>query len=478
MKQYEFRLVRKVGLERAVIHSLAPYLVVPEKMILPITKRSEFGLFATSLGLWIYDKLANVKGSDKRRMLSREGTLNEEPLFLNKDVIGSGFYSEYRTDDSRLTIEVLKMAVLYGAVCVNYLEAKSFNVQNGKITGTFCTDTAYSSSEGESFEIRALKTINATGPWVDIVRRCQGDSDKKKLILSKGSHIAIAHHKLPLRHSIYFQLPDNRMIFCIPRHRTTYIGTTDTAYNGQPGEEYCNRNDAEYLLSGANYMFPQCRLGLNDIESSWAGLRPLISEEGKELGEISRKDEIFISPNGLISIAGGKLTGYRLMAEKVCNIIAKQLKAEYKKETKNCNTKSIKIQEVNGRYEATLISLAEKTKPYFSEFDISKASYLLEVYGMNAFSIVEELPTESESMALELMRSELRFCLNHEMVVHAIDFFKRRTGKIFFDIHQVIEDMDTILEDMKEFFKWSENQMLYEKQLVENALQKATAFNS
>ena len=139
----------------------------------------------------------------------------------------------------------------------------------------------------------------------------------KKLHPTKGVHIVVPHEKFPVNQSVYFDVPDGRMIFAIPRGRITYIGTTDTDYHGDLDDVRTDKKDVEYLLDGVKHIFPEITLTLANVESSWAGLRPLIEEEGKSASELSRKDEIFESKSGLLSIAGGKLTGYRKMAERI-----------------------------------------------------------------------------------------------------------------------------------------------------------------
>ncbi|MBW7462073.1 FAD-dependent oxidoreductase, partial [Paenibacillus sepulcri] len=128
----------------------------------------------------------------------------------------------------------------------------------------------------------------------------------------------------PLHQAVYFDTPDKRMVFAIPRAGKTYVGTTDTTYTGNYEKPRMTKEDRDYLLRAVNALFPSVRLTAMDVESSWAGLRPLIHQEGKDPSEISRKDEIFRSPSGLLSIAGGKLTGYRKMAEAVVNKAAEE----------------------------------------------------------------------------------------------------------------------------------------------------------
>ena len=171
---------------------------------------------------------------------------------------------------------------------------------------------------------RSKVVVNAAGPWVDELREINKSKEGKRLHLTKGVHIVVSHTKLPVKQAIYFNVDDGRMIFAIPRGRITYIGTTDTFYDGDKDQVFTTREDAEYLVAAVNANFPSVSLTVSDIESSWAGLRPLIYEEGKSASELSRKDEIFESPSGLISIAGGKLTGYRKMAERVVNLVIRK----------------------------------------------------------------------------------------------------------------------------------------------------------
>ncbi|MBA4145103.1 MAG: glycerol-3-phosphate dehydrogenase, partial [Cytophaga sp.] len=320
LKQLEFALVKEVGSERAIVHQLAPHLVVPEKMLLPLYEKRGLGYWLTSIGLKIYDWLAGVKAEDQRRMLTKPQTLQYEPLLKTDDVKGGAIYAEYRTDDARLTIEIAKMAFAKGADLINYVSAVDFIYTDEQVTGVKVTDE----TTGDEFNIHATTVVNAAGPWVDELRLINKSKTTKHLHLTKGVHIVIPYHRLPVRQAIYFDVPDGRMIFAIPRGRITYVGTTDTDYSGDRNVVFATNEDARYLIEGINGTFPSVHLTLADVESSWAGLRPLIHEEGKSASELSRKDEIFESPTGLISIAGGKLTGYRKMAERVVDLVIRK----------------------------------------------------------------------------------------------------------------------------------------------------------
>ena len=226
LKQFDFWLVKEVGTERAIVHKLAPHLVIPEKMILPLIDGGTYGSWLTSFGLKVYDILAAVEGEDQRKMLDKEEALEKEPL-LPKDVLnGAGYYAEYRTDDARLTLEVLKTALNYNAKIINYTEATQFIYEENRVVGATVKDNF----TNDSFNIKAKYVVNATGPWVDTLRQTNHTKTSKRLHLTKGVHLVVAHEKLPVKQAVYFDIPDGRMMFAIPRGKVTYFGTTDTNY--------------------------------------------------------------------------------------------------------------------------------------------------------------------------------------------------------------------------------------------------------
>jgi glycerol-3-phosphate dehydrogenase len=272
LKQLEFGLVKEVGSERAVVHRLARHLVVPEKMLLPLSEKKGLGYWLTSIGLKIYDWLAGVKAEDQRKMLTKLQTLKCEPLLRKDDVKGGAIYAEYRTDDARLTIEIVKVAVANGADILSYARVSDFVYKEDQVAGIKVSDLI----TGEEFVVQSKAVVSAAGPWVDELREINKSRTGKGLHLTKGVHIVVAHSRFPVRQAIYFDVDDGRMIFAIPRGRVTYIGTTDTNYDGDKDRVFTSREDAQYLIAAVNATFPSVKLSLDDIESSWAGLRPLI----------------------------------------------------------------------------------------------------------------------------------------------------------------------------------------------------------
>ena len=477
LKQFDFWLVREVGMERAIIHGLAPHLVVPDKMLLPIIEDGTYGSWLTSIGLKIYDVLASVEGDDKRKMLNKKEALETEPLLPTDILEGAGYYAEYRTDDARLTTEVLKTSYEKGANILNYCEVSDFMYTDGIVKGV----KAHDHLSDSEFEIRARYVINATGPWVDKVRHNLNKDDLlgKRLLPTKGVHLVFPFEKFPLKQSVYFDVPDGRMIFGIPRGKITYVGTTDTKYNDDLDKVETDLTDATYLINAVNLMFPDIELKLEDIESSWAGLRPLIYEEGKTASELSRKDEVFESENGLISIAGGKLTGYRKMAERVVDLVAKRFEHEEKLEFRKVQTENITLTRVPfANYKAVQTYIDQVYGTMEPEgFGREDATTLVHNFGHDAELILDKYAELTEKdRDIRLAKAELWYCVNYEMVARALDFFERRTGKMYFEVPSIEKLKDPILDEMAEMLGWSKEERTDQLKLVDEKLYEVRNF--
>ncbi|MEO1484474.1 MAG: glycerol-3-phosphate dehydrogenase/oxidase [Bacteroidota bacterium] len=476
LKQFDFWLVKEVGSERAIVHKLAPHLVLPEKMLLPLIDGGSYGKWLTSIGLKVYDILAQVSGDDKRQMLEKKEALKLEPLLPKKILNGAGYYAEYRTDDSRLTIENLKTSLQFGAQALNYAKVTDFLYKDDQVSGVEVSDEV----TGKTFSISAKQVVSAAGPWVDELRSVNNSKKGKRLHLTKGVHLVFPKKKLPVKQSVYFDIPDGRMMFAIPRGKVTYVGTTDTNFNLDKDDIKIDVADAIYLISAVNNMFPDINLELEDVISSWAGLRPLIHEEGKSASELSRKDEIFTSNSGLISIAGGKLTGYRKMAERIVNRVTKKMEEEQQLVFEPCTTDKIplcgnefkKFKHVK-KYIADVYSRLKEED--FSEYD---AWYLVTTYGKQTESILETFAgIKGESAVERLIRAEVQFSIANEMVLNPMDFFIRRTGRLYFDIDSIREHQNAVLSEFQEAFGYAAEQLSEFKTALEEALESHSNFS-
>jgi glycerol-3-phosphate dehydrogenase len=458
LKQLEFGVVAEVGRERAVVYENGPHVTTPEWMLLPFYKGGSLGRVTTSLGLTLYDRLAGVKRSERRVMLSPREALEREPLLKREGLRGGGLYVEYRTDDARLTLEVLKRAVECGALAVNYAEAESLLYLGGRLVGAVVRDRI----GGERHEIRARHVVNAAGPWVDAIRDMDRSREGRTLRLTKGVHLVFDGERFPLRQSVYFDTPDGRMVFAIPRDGKTYVGTTDTDYRGDPAHPVMEAEDLIYLLNAANFIFPSLNLTSRDVESSWAGLRPLIRQEGKSPSEVSRRDEIFVSPSGLISIAGGKLTGYRKMAEKVVNLVDVKRKADGLPALPPCRTRTLPISggDVGGGAGFEAFVRRQIPEGVAAGLGEEEAARIAKRYGSNARRLFR-LAAASRDLANRHglppgLAAELLYSMEAEMAVKPADFWIRRTGMLYFDRAGVLKWKDAVSAAMAERLGWDE----------------------
>lgn len=480
LQQFEVKMVAEVGKEREIVYENGPHVTVPEWMMLPFHKGSTLGPFTTSIGLRVYDFLAGVKRTERRKMLNPKEALAKEPLLKSQDLKGAGYYVEYKTDDARLTMEVMKKAVEHGAVAINHVKASSFLYDEfNQIKGIMAEDQI----SGERFEIKGEKVINASGPWVDTLREKDGSKNEKTLLLTKGVHLVFDQTSFPLQQAVYFDTLDGRMIFAIPREGKTYVGTTDTVYEGDIANPLVTKEDRDYVIRAINYIFPGFGIASRDIESSWAGLRPLIAEEGTDNpSEISRKDELFISDSGFISIAGGKLTGYRKMAEQIVDKVSEIFKEEKGILYTDSSTKHMAISggEVGGsvgfkRFKKT--KLIEATALGLTKRDADK---LIQTYGGNVdelFSLYENCKTEAKNISIDpILFAELIYSIENEAAYKPSDFFTRRTGALYFNINLVNEYKEPVINYMAKRLSWTEEQKANYTNEMNEQLKNAVTF--
>ncbi|WP_082233400.1 glycerol-3-phosphate dehydrogenase/oxidase [Halobacillus massiliensis] len=476
LKQFEIKMVAEVGKEREIVYENGPHVTTPEWMMLPFHEGGNFGPYSTSLGLRVYDYLAGVKKAERRLMFKPDETLKREPLVKKEGLKGAGYYVEYKTDDARLTLEVMKKAVEFGAQSVNYAKVVDFVYNNsGKIEGAIVEDTI----SGETYQVKAKRVVNAGGPWVDELREIDGSKKGKSLHHTKGVHLVFDQSDFPLQQAIYFDTPDGRMIFAIPRDGKTYVGTTDTTFTEDLAVPQVTTTDRDYILNAIHMMFPSVKVGPQNIESSWAGVRPLIHEDGKDPSEISRKDEIFVSDSGLISMAGGKLTGYRKMAETSVNLVRDQIAEEYGIRYSDSETKRMPISggEVNGS-KGFKVFKEERVKIGESlGLTTKKAGELVNLYGANIdtlYSLFKKHKEDAVAAGIDpLVFAQLRMALEYEMIFKPVDFFVRRTAALFFNIKWVHEHKEPVIDYMAKELKWTDKHKQQYTEELERLLNEA-----
>ncbi|HIW32644.1 MAG TPA: glycerol-3-phosphate dehydrogenase/oxidase [Candidatus Paenibacillus intestinavium] len=457
IKPTEIRLVKDVGLECALLHRSTPYLIEPIPILLPIYNKGNYSYIASKISLHVYNWLARVKRGERRKMVDRKETIKLEPLFKTEGLKGSGYYFEYIIDDVRLTMEVMKSAKLQGAAIANYAKVTDYLYKNGKITGVKVADLI----SGESYDIYAKKIVNAAGSCED-----------------EGIHFVVDAERLPIKQAGYFDLADGRIISVSPYGKKTYITMTDTVNKRTMKDSRISTEDRNDLLNAINYLFPTVGLKRVDIESGWIGLRPFVYEGGRNYSERSRKDELIVSEQGLITVMGGMLTEFRKTAEKVVNLVSMQLLDEEGRVYPPCTTKreliSGGISQEGESFEHNRKKLVKAGQ--LLGITAEQSLELLSRYGSNTNSIYRYLIAEQDDLLPiqdQLLRAEVVYCVNNEMTVMACDFFARRTGWLYFDRKKTEDVLDFVLLEMGKLLQWDAKEQERQRMLVQEQMKLA-----
>ncbi|MDA3891392.1 MAG: glycerol-3-phosphate dehydrogenase/oxidase [Salinivirgaceae bacterium] len=456
-EKLQLKFVAQLGHERKVLHNNCAHNIIPTPVLLPIVKGGQLNKPFTYIALRIYDILAGVKKEYKARWTKKDKVLKQYPFLKNTGFLGAFKYNEYKTNDGRLVIEALKKANNLGAICLNYCTAIELLSDNGKVAGAKCIDFLFE----REFFVKAKQIVNATGPWSEGFLNTY-DAGMEKTLYPKGVHLVINKERFPINEAFYFDTHDNRMVFAIPRQDFVYVGTTDTPYSGNFDKPIVDELDMEYLLKVVNQQFSGLKLSSNDIVSCWAGIRPLIKGKGQRPGEISRKEELFESPSGLITITGGKLTGYRLMAKKVVDIVMKKLSVEFVK----CTTHKIKLSGSDWDYAPAIHQLVELGDNKFDEakqtgIHPTEFKKLFYRYGTNIDIIIEkayEYSNELDNVEQVWIKTELYYVINFEMVVDIIGFCAYRTEMVLFETQKLKKHLTFIAECMAMFLGWNDQE--------------------
>lgn len=452
LQQGDVGLVMEAAHERRVLRNLAPHLARPIQMVLPVHGRS--GYATLSAGLWTFDRMARVVRDERNRMLSRDETLELEPLLRHGKLYGAGMYYENLTDDARLVLETIKSAAVAGAVMANYAEVTGFINEGGRLSAARVRDPL---GDAE-FPVRARVIVNAAGPWVDSVRLLEGAGERPRLHLTKGIHLVLPHDRLMVSRIVVMNASDHRPVFVVPHNSVVYLGTTDTNYDGRYDDPPITLEDVTYLLDAANATFDVDRLDIDDVVGAWAGLRPLLHQEGKKPAEISRKDEIMIGPSGLISIAGGKLTTFRKMAERVVDMVAERLTAQGQTVPENKGNSESELLS-GGDTGEDLPAFVARLKQRWPEVPADVVERVVSLYGSNGERLVESMvgdPVLAERCApdLPLTRSEVAYAVRAEMAMTLEDVLERRTRLFLWDLHNGLTVASEVARILGELLDW------------------------
>ena len=320
----QLKLVFEASGERRRLLRLAPHLVRPLRFVWPVYDGARVPLWKVVAGVTLYDALALFRNVRRHRRLSVRQVEAEEPALAIDALRGGVSYYDAATDDARLTLANALDAERSGATVLNHTAMAGFTLTNGRVTGARLVDQL----TGDATEIAARATVNATGPWSDDVHRLEGAADHARVRGSKGAHIMVPHDRVNNRAALTLLSPeDGRVMFALPAGDFTVFGTTDTFTDASPDQVRASEDDVAYLLAAANRFFPSARLQRNDVVSAWAGIRPLVATDADTPNAASREHAIQVTPAGVVTITGGKLTTYRIMAAQVVDVVARRVGA-------------------------------------------------------------------------------------------------------------------------------------------------------
>jgi glycerol-3-phosphate dehydrogenase len=323
LEQGQLHLVLESLRERAVLRRLAPHLVRPLGFVLPFFRSDRVPGWKARLGLTLYDLLAGRGNVRRHQTLGKRALLEIEPLLREPELTGGALYYDAQCDDARLTLAVIRAAAEAGARVANYTRVTALRRDGGRVSAAHVRDEL----TGEEAEIYARIVLNAAGPWSDAIRRLEDPAAAPLLRPTKGTHIVVPQARIGNRHAIIFTSPlDRRVMFILPWEQWSYIGTTDTDAAPDPDAVVPDQADLIYLLRSANALFPAARLNEEDVVASWAGLRPLLAaDHDSSPSLVSREHRIVRGPFGMLTIAGGKLTTFRLMARDMVDRALREL---------------------------------------------------------------------------------------------------------------------------------------------------------
>jgi glycerol-3-phosphate dehydrogenase len=418
------RLVFEASAERRRLLRLAPHLVQPLEFTWPVYKGARVPLWKLAAGLTLYDLLALFRNVGRHRRLSADAVLREQPALRHDGLTGGATYYDACTDDARLTLAVAMDARDRGAAMINHARVSGLVTQNGRVVGVEVHDELL----GATMAVSARVIVNATGPWSDAFRRLEGPTIAPNVRGSKGAHIAVPRERIGNNGALTVLSPDDgRVMFILPHGIHTIIGTTDTFTGLAPDAIRASEADVAYLLAAANNFFPSAQLGRDDVIAAWAGIRPLAAGDTSDSVAASREHAIAVTPAGVVTITGGKLTTFRVMAADTVDVVLRQLG----RSAPPSRSESIALAwDMSKSRESVVDEAARQTG------DMELAGHLVASYGIawrSAWRAIETEPSGTKRIdpALPYCLGEMHYAAQAEMACTLSDLLIRRTRIAF-----------------------------------------------
>lgn len=444
----EFKLVYEALAERQRLLRNAPHIVSQLDFMIPVWGKRSYAK-AINTGLWLYDLTGGFRIGKLHKPIRSETVLDEMPTLKGKGLVKGFFYPDAQTDDARLTMTVARTASLYGADVATHVGAESITKNAaGEVTGLDVTDRL---EGGAGFTIRTRSIVNAGGVWADEVRSLEEGVDLRTLRPAKGIHLVMPLARFRNRRAVILPVPkDKRSIFVVPWGEVAWVGTTDTDYDGPLDDPQATPEDIDYILDALNTWLQE-PVGHEDVVSTWAGLRPLVSGAGSgRTADLSRQHAIIHGAPGMVTVTGGKLTTYRLMAEETVDELIERRGLDAGKSL----TRNLPLDGAVGYEPGRPLDGPDRL------FGADVERSLERRHGMLARAvseIVRERPELGRRLVPELpyLRAEVVHAVRSELALTTADLLERRVRLSLEDRSRGLTALDDVVDLMGEDLGWS-----------------------
>ncbi|MDQ1621255.1 MAG: glycerol-3-phosphate dehydrogenase, partial [Actinomycetota bacterium] len=426
LEMLDFGLVKEALRERGLLmQRLAPHLIRPVPFLYPLQHHGWERLYAGS-GVALYDTLAlstgNARGLPRHRHLSRRAALKVAPSLRHDALVGAIQYYDAQVDDARHTMNVVRTAAAYGAHCASRARVVGFLREGERVTGVEVRDL----ESNQVIEVRARQVVNATGVWTDDTQAMIGERGQFHVRASKGIHLVVPRDRIQSSTGLILRT-EKSVLFVIPWGRHWIIGTTDTDWHLDKAHPAASRSDIDYLLARINAVL-KTPLRHEDVEGVYAGLRPLLSGEEESTSRLSREHHVAHPVPGVVVVAGGKYTTYRVMAADAVDEAVRGLEISQGKTVGPCVTEQIPLVGADG-YSA--LWNQRRSLAAQSGLAINRIEHLLERYGSLVLEVLDLIAAEPDLAeplpgAEDYLQAEAVYAVTHEGARHLDDVLTRR----------------------------------------------------
>ncbi|MFR9731079.1 glycerol-3-phosphate dehydrogenase [Saccharopolyspora sp. MS10] len=451
LEQLEFSLVREALRERELMLTrLAPHLVKPVPFLYPLTHRVWERPY-TAAGLLMYDTMGGARSVPGQKHLSRAGALRMVPALKRDALIGGIRYYDAQSDDARHTMTVARTAARYGAVVATSTQVTGFVRESDRVAGVRLRDV----ETGRETDVRAQTVINATGVWTDELQRLSGSRGRFRVRASKGVHIVVPRDRIVSESGMILRT-EKSVLFVVPWGGHWIVGTTDTDWNLDLAHPAATKKDIDYILEHVNSVLAT-PLTHDDIEGVYAGLRPLLAGESDESSKLSREHAVARVAPGLVAIAGGKYTTYRVMAADAVDAVTPDLSGR----VASSITDRVPLLGADGYHalvnQTDQIAAAHGVHPY-------RIRHLLDRYGSQVHEVLAAAADRPELLkpvpaASAYLQAEVVYACTHEGALHLEDVLTRRTRISIEYPHRGVECAEAVARLMAGVLGWDEERI-------------------